>query len=73
MAIVVDPPDESDTLENPRLIIHLLTLAGQIKSIRLKFFIASRPELPIRLGFEDVSGKYDGLVLHEVPYTPYYS
>ncbi|KAK0710404.1 hypothetical protein B0T21DRAFT_352613 [Apiosordaria backusii] len=29
--------------------------------------ISSRPELPIRLGFNEIKGKYQDLVLHEIP------
>jgi hypothetical protein len=35
--------------------------------VRLRIFITSRPELPIRLGFKDVQGKYQGLALHQIP------
>ncbi|KKP07332.1 hypothetical protein THAR02_00529 [Trichoderma harzianum] len=40
--------------------------AQQIDKPRLKFFLTSRPELPIRLGFEDISGKYDNMLLAAV-------
>ncbi|KAK3945964.1 hypothetical protein QBC46DRAFT_336128 [Diplogelasinospora grovesii] len=67
MLVVVDALDECDSLEHARLIIHLLSQAKQFTSIRLKFFVTSRPELPIRLGFKDISGKYEDLVLHQIP------
>ncbi|KAL6690568.1 hypothetical protein J3F84DRAFT_405089 [Trichoderma pleuroticola] len=35
--------------------------------IILKFFLTSRPELPLRLGFRKIEGTYKDLVLHEVP------
>ena len=50
-----------------RLIIHLLSQAKHFTSIHLKFFVTSRPELPIRLGFKDIRGKYENLVLHQIP------
>jgi hypothetical protein len=47
MVVVVDALDECDTLEHSRLIIHILSQAKHFTSIRLKFFITSRLELPI--------------------------
>ncbi|OCL02878.1 hypothetical protein AOQ84DRAFT_392639, partial [Glonium stellatum] len=67
MVIVVDALDECDALEHIRLVIQLLSQAKHFTSIRLRFFLTSRPELPIRLGFKDISGKYKDLVLHEIP------
>lgn len=65
--IVVDALDECDNLEHIRLVIQLLSQAKDFTSIRLRFFLTSRPELPIRLGFKDISGKYEDLVLHQIP------
>ncbi|ORY58143.1 uncharacterized protein BCR38DRAFT_489623 [Pseudomassariella vexata] len=42
------------------------TLAHVASSPRLKIFLTSRPELPIRLGFTAIKGAYQGLILHEV-------
>lgn len=68
MVIVIDALDEcDDAVEHIRLIIHLLSQAKHFVSVRLRFFVTSRPELPIRLGFEDISSKYEGLVLHQIP------
>lgn len=65
--IVLDALDECDSLEDARLIIHLLSLTKQFKGLCLKFFVTSRPELPIQLGFKDIHAKYEILILHEVP------
>ncbi|KAF2266974.1 hypothetical protein CC78DRAFT_552099 [Lojkania enalia] len=67
MVIVIDALDECDNLEHVRLVIQLLSQAKCFTSIRLRFFLTSRPELPIRLGFKDISGKYEDLVLHQIP------
>ena len=67
IALVIDALDECDWEEDVRIIIHLLSQVKHLKSVRLKLFVTSRPELPIRLGFEDISGKYKGLVLHQIP------
>ncbi|KAF4978334.1 hypothetical protein FZEAL_5256 [Fusarium zealandicum] len=63
--IVIDALDECDEDENRiKLIIHLL---HHTKSLALKIFLTSRPELPIRLGFQDIKSLYQDLILHEIP------
>jgi hypothetical protein len=65
--VVIDALDECDQEEDIRTIIRLLPQVQRITSVQLKFFLTSRPELPLRLGFEDISGKYEGLALHQIP------
>ncbi|CCD51193.1 hypothetical protein BofuT4_P085550.1 [Botrytis cinerea T4] len=65
IVIVVDALDECDREEDVEAIIRLFSQAQHIAS--LKFFLTSRPELPIRLGFKKIGDKYKGLVLHEIP------
>jgi hypothetical protein len=67
IVIVIDALDECDQEEDIGIIIRLLPQAQLITSVQLKFFLTSRPELPIRLGFGDISGKYEGLALHQIP------
>jgi hypothetical protein len=67
IVIVIDALDECDREEDVRIIIRLLSQVQRITSVQLKFFLTSRPELPIRLGFEDIGGSYEGLALHQVP------
>jgi hypothetical protein len=67
MVVVIDALDECDGEEDVRLIINLLSQAKSLTSVCLKFFITSRPELPIRLGFGEISGSYTNLVLHDIP------
>ena len=67
IVIVIDALDECDREEDIRIIIRLLSQAQRIASVQLKFLLTSRPELPIRLGFEDIRGKYEGLTLHQIP------
>ena len=67
IVVVVDALDECDPEEDVRIIIHLLSQVKHLKSIRLKLFVTSRPELPIRLSFKDISGKYENMVLHQIP------
>ncbi|KAK2926405.1 hypothetical protein FoTM2_013271 [Fusarium oxysporum f. sp. vasinfectum] len=67
IVLVVDALDECERDDDIRVIIHLLSQAKTLNSVRLKAFVTSRPELPIRLGFNDIKGKYQGLSLHEMP------
>ncbi len=67
IVIVVDALDECDREENVRTIIRLFSQVKHTASAQLKFFVTSRPELPIRLGFQDISGSYEGLALHQIP------
>ncbi|KAH6712100.1 hypothetical protein BKA61DRAFT_633557 [Leptodontidium sp. MPI-SDFR-AT-0119] len=67
IVIVVDALDECDQEEDIGIIIRLLPQVRHITSVQLKFFLSSRPELHIRLGFEDIKGKYEVLALHQIP------
>ncbi len=65
--LVLDALDECDRDLDIRLIISLLSKAKTLSSVRLRAFVTSRPELPIRLGFTGIKGNYQDLVLHEIP------
>ncbi|PQE09262.1 Vegetative incompatibility HET-E-1 protein [Rutstroemia sp. NJR-2017a BBW] len=67
VVIVIDALDECDREEDIRIIIRLLSQVKSITSVYLKFFLTSRPELPIRLGFKDIHGRYEDLALHQIP------
>lgn len=69
ITIVIDALDECEQDEDIKLIIHLFSRARTVQSGWLKIFITSRPELPIRLGFNAVQGQYQDLILHELPQT----
>jgi hypothetical protein len=66
MVVVVDALDECDQEQDATAIIRLLPQAKQLSWVRLKFFITSRPEFPIRLEFDKISGTYQDLALHQV-------
>lgn len=66
VVVVVDALDECDREQDATAIIRLLPQAKQLLSVRLKFFITSRPEFPIRLEFDKISGTYQDLALHRV-------
>jgi hypothetical protein len=66
--IVIDALDECEREEDIRVILQLLARTKDIKPVSLRILVTSRPELPIRLGFKQMSdGTYQDLVLHEVP------
>lgn len=66
LVIVVDALDECEQEDDIRIILQLLPQLQQSKSIRLQVLLTSRPELPIRLGFQK-SNDHQDLVLHELP------
>lgn len=68
--VVIDALDECDREGDIKIILKLLSQARQIPSVSLRFFLTSRPELPIRLGFTEISGDaHRDMALHEVPKT----
>jgi hypothetical protein len=67
IVLVIDALDECERDDDIRAIIYLLSQAKALSSVSLKAFLTSRPELPVRLGFAAIKGKYQHLVLHETP------
>ena len=67
LVLVVDALDECERDDDVRLIISLFSRTKTLKSLPLRIFITSRPELPIRLGFNAIKSTYQDLVLHEIP------
>jgi hypothetical protein len=68
LVIVVDALDECEREGDIKNILFLLSQTRHVRSLSLRIFVTSRPELPIRLGFKDMSeGTYQDLVLHEIP------
>jgi hypothetical protein len=65
--IVIDALDECERDNDIKLILHLLSQIPKLYSVRMRVFLTSRPELPIRLGFEDMADdEHEDLVLHEI-------
>ena len=68
--IVIDALDECDNDGHIKLILQLLERLHTQRIIHARIFLTSRPELPIRLGFSEMSGKaHTDLVLHDIPTT----
>ena len=49
--LVIDALDECDGDNDIQVILQLLAEARSLKTVRLRVFITSRPEIPIRYGF----------------------
>jgi hypothetical protein len=67
LIILVDALDECEGENDIRGIIQLLAEARNLRSIRLRIFLTSRPEIPIRHGFHHISDvEYQDFVLHSI-------
>lgn len=67
IVIIIDALDECDREDDIRLMIRLFSRAVTLQSIQLKIFLTSRPDLPVRLGFKAIDGKFRAMILHEIP------
>jgi hypothetical protein len=68
VVIVIDALDECENKDDIRTILHLLPQVQKCKSIHLRIFFTSRPELPIRSVLEE-NDYHQELVLHELSQT----
>ncbi|KAL4744254.1 hypothetical protein BDW72DRAFT_188952 [Aspergillus terricola var. indicus] len=66
IVIVIDALDECDREDDIQVIVRLLLSSRDNESVRLRIFLTSRPDLPIRLGFKQNNNHKD-TVLHELP------
>jgi hypothetical protein len=65
--VVVDALDECDDDNNIRTILQLLAKARSLERVRLRVFITSRPEIPIRYGFFQIPDtEHQDFVLHNI-------
>jgi hypothetical protein len=70
LVMVVDALDECEGDSDIRLLLRLFTEVKNLRSVRLRIFVTSRPETPIRLGFRTMPEfLHRDLVLHDVPQT----
>jgi hypothetical protein len=66
-AIVIDALDECEGERDIRSILQLLAEIKSLGATRLRVFLTSRPETPVRLGFRTMPGIiHHDLVLHDV-------
>jgi hypothetical protein len=66
IAIIVDALDECDQHEDARLVIELLSQIKSAPLVTVRTFLTSRPEVSIRLGFRNLTCKYEEIALHEI-------
>ncbi|KAH7034501.1 uncharacterized protein B0I36DRAFT_81660 [Microdochium trichocladiopsis] len=66
IVMVIDALDECERDEDIRLLIRILSRTPALR-FRLRVFLTSRPELPIRLEFSQVRDTYQDVILHEIP------
>jgi hypothetical protein len=67
LILVIDALDECDGDNDIRRIINLLSEAKTLETVRLRIFLTSRPETPIRLGFLNMPGiLHQDLILHKI-------
>ncbi|KAI1861595.1 hypothetical protein JX265_009562 [Neoarthrinium moseri] len=64
--IVLDALDECDREEDIKRLIALLSMLKSLHAPRVKVLVTSRPELPVRLGFQAINGTYQEVVLHNI-------
>jgi hypothetical protein len=68
LVLIIDALDECDGDKDVQGILRLLAEAESLKPIKLRVFITSRPETPIRLGFGNMPGiLHRDLILNDVP------
>lgn len=68
--LVVDALDECNDKNHIRIILELLAEARSLEPVRLRIFITSRPESPIRHGFYQIpDSQHQDLILHSVSST----
>ncbi|KIN07133.1 hypothetical protein OIDMADRAFT_174150 [Oidiodendron maius Zn] len=65
--LVIDALDECDNNRNTQILLQLLAEVRSLKTVRLRVFLTSRPEVPIRYGYYQLpkTERYD-LVLHNI-------
>ena len=65
--LVVDALDECDNEDDIRLILHLLAEVRSLERVRLRVFLTSRPEIPVRHGFCQIPDEeHQDFVLHNI-------
>ncbi|TAQ84472.1 hypothetical protein B7494_g7219 [Chlorociboria aeruginascens] len=68
--LALDALDECENDNDVRIILQLLAKARLLPTVRLRIFLTSRPEIPIRHGMNDISqAEHQDFILHEVPRT----
>lgn len=65
--LIVDALDECDDENDIQIIVQLLAEARSLERLRLRVFLTSRPEVPIRHGFFQIpDAEHQDVVLHNI-------
>ncbi|OAG06628.1 putative WD-repeat protein [Paraphaeosphaeria sporulosa] len=64
--LVVDALDECADEADIRIILHLLSEVRSLQRVRLRVFLTSRPEIPIRHGFCQIPDEHQYFILQNV-------
>jgi hypothetical protein len=68
VVILIDALDECDDEQDLKMILRLLPKSRGLNGVDLRVFVTSRPELPIRLGFQEMNiDAHQNIALHDVP------
>jgi hypothetical protein len=68
IVILIDALDECEQEQHVATIIRLLSRSRDLKGISLRIFVTSRPELPIRLGFQEIdANRHQDVALQDIP------
>ena len=62
--LIIDALDECEREDHIKIILHLLP---QVKSLKIRILVTSRPDLPPRIGFKRIPDAHQDLILHEIP------
>lgn len=66
--VVIDALDECEEVGSIGILLRLLPQVGGCKNIRMRILVTSRPETPIRHGFDQMgTATHQGFVLHRMP------
>ncbi|KAJ5774917.1 WD-repeat protein [Penicillium paradoxum] len=65
--VIIDALDECDRDDDIRALLWLLPQVQRSTSIRIRFFLTSRPERQINRGFQQIANDRQHFILHEIP------
>jgi hypothetical protein len=66
--LIVDALDECDNEDHIHTILQLLAEARSLTTVRLRVFLTSRPEVPIRHGIRAIpQAEHQDFILHDIP------
>ncbi|KAH6977823.1 hypothetical protein EDB82DRAFT_502657 [Fusarium venenatum] len=66
VVIVIDALDECDQERDMQAIVGLMSRVKEVTSVRVKFFVTSRPEIPVYVEFRRICEPYKDFILHLV-------